>query len=62
MDKGESNINTRFQTRPTLSPDGKYLFFNKHIPNRKNSSDIYWISTEIIDDIKKEVFNVKNTK
>ena len=39
----------------TLSPDGCCLFFSR-------SGDIYWISTKIIDDIKKEVFNLKNLK
>jgi hypothetical protein len=39
----------------SLSPDGCYLFFSR-------SGDIYWISTKIIDDIKKIVFNPKNTK
>jgi hypothetical protein len=36
----------------TLSPDGRFLFFSR-------SGDIYWISTKIIDEIKKEVFNPK---
>lgn len=34
----------------SLSPDGRFLFFSR-------SGDIYWISTKIIDDIKKVVFN-----
>jgi len=39
----------------TLSADGRFLFFSR-------SGDIYWVSTKIIDDIKKEVFNTKITK
>jgi hypothetical protein len=39
----------------SLSPDGRFLFFSR-------SGDIYWVSTKIIDDIKKEVFNPKNNQ
>ena len=39
----------------SLSPDGRFLFFSR-------SGDIYWVSTKIIDDIKKGVFNTKNTQ
>lgn len=60
MDSTGQNINQRFQNRPTLSPDGKYLFFNMHIPY--GESELYWVSTEIINDIKKEVFNSKDIK
>jgi Tol biopolymer transport system component len=38
-----------------LSPDGRFLFFSR-------SGDIYWISTTIIDDIKKAAFNPKIAK
>jgi hypothetical protein len=37
---------------PSLSHDGKYLFFNRHIPST-GASDIYWVSTSIIDTLKK---------
>ena len=57
LDKNGENINRRFQNRSTLSPYGKYLFFNMHVPS--GDSEIYWVSTEIIDDIKKKVFNSK---
>jgi hypothetical protein len=51
MDRNGENINRRFQNRPTLSPDGKYLFFNMHDPSTKEG-DIYWVSTSIIDSLK----------
>ena len=39
-------INTSLRERfPTVSPDGKYLFFIRHTP----SQDMFWVSTEIID-------------
>jgi Tol biopolymer transport system component len=48
---------------PVLSPDGKYLFFTRNWQeNGKQYGDIYWVSTKVIDDIKKEVFNPKVTK
>lgn len=47
----EINIANHSQIYPSLSPDGKYLFFNRHnwdglLP------DIYWVSTSIIDTLK----------
>jgi Tol biopolymer transport system component len=50
-------------TDPSISPDGRFLFFVRY--NRTNAGetrDIYWVSTKIIDDIKKEVFNSEITK
>jgi Tol biopolymer transport system component len=37
---------------PTLSPDGKYLFFKKRTEPARG---IYWISTKIIEDLKKNI-------
>jgi len=53
-------INSQMSERfPGISPDGKFLFFMRETyPDQ----DIYWVSTKIIDDIKKEVFNIKVTK
>jgi Tol biopolymer transport system component len=54
-----NKINTPGQERfPSISPDGKYLFFTRSDGNNKH--DIYWVSTKVIDDIKKEVFNSKD--
>ncbi len=47
-----STINSNFnETCPSISPDGKYLFFSRYneeggLPN------IYWVSAKIIDDLK----------
>jgi Tol biopolymer transport system component len=51
MDKSGTNINVINQNSPSLSPDGKYLFFNRH---DQDSADIYWVSTSIIDTLKKK--------
>ena len=43
-------INTEKMERfPTVSPDGKYLFFMRHTPGQ----DFFWVSTEIIEKLKK---------
>lgn len=62
IDRYDEGINKHYQNRPTLSPDGKYLFFNMHDPDTNEGCEIYWVSTEIIDDIKKEVFNSRSNK
>jgi uncharacterized protein (TIGR02145 family) len=56
MDRSGANINRLYQTCPKLSPDGKYLFYNSHNPDYADSSDIYWVSTSIIDTLKKIAF------
>jgi len=44
-------INTELRERfPTISPDGKYLFFMRHTPGQ----DFFWVSTEIIENLKKQ--------
>jgi Tol biopolymer transport system component len=52
MEKNGTGINLKDTGTgsATISPDGKYLFFSR-------SGDIYWISSNIIYDIKKEVLN-----
>ncbi|MCK5367437.1 MAG: PD40 domain-containing protein [Cyclobacteriaceae bacterium] len=44
-----ADINTELRERfPTVSPDGKYLFFMRHTPGQ----DFFWVSTEIIKNLK----------
>lgn len=51
-----SLINTPNNDNPVdISPDGKYLFLYLN-------GDIYWVSTKIIGDLKKEVLHPKDTK
>lgn len=41
-------VNTEYaETCPSLSPDGKYIFFSRY-NDKNNRSNIYWISSEII--------------
>ncbi len=49
-----SEINTETRERfPTVSPDGKYLFFMRHTPGQ----DFFWISTEIFESLKTQSQN-----
>jgi Tol biopolymer transport system component len=46
------NINSKaFDWVPSVTPDGKYFFFNS---NRTGSWDIYWIDAKIIEDLRTE--------
>lgn len=52
-----SAINTEVREGgPTVSPDGKYLFFNRMVPRTddsgKQQSDVFWVSAQIIEDLK----------
>jgi hypothetical protein len=60
MDRSGADINILNQDSPTLSPDGKYLFFRPHTGYPyTNISDIYWVSTHILDTLKKVAFAPK---
>lgn len=49
-------INTPAQERfPYVTPDGKYLFFTRSTED--NSQDIFWVSAEIIQKLKKRNIN-----
>ncbi len=54
-------INTDWGERfPSLSPDGKYLFFTRWFANE--NEDVMWVSANIIDEIKEGVFNPKKIR
>jgi len=43
-------VNTKLRERfPTVSPDGKYMFFMRHTPGQ----DFFWVSTDIIEKLRK---------
>jgi len=47
------DINTPSQERfPSVSPDGKYLFFTRW--TRENNQDVFWVDAEIINKLKKK--------
>lgn len=52
-------INSNFlETCPSITPDGKYLFFGRY--NEKDGlSNIYWASTEVIHQLKDAYFKKK---
>jgi hypothetical protein len=45
-DKVNTDLRERF---PTVSPDGKYMFFMRHTPGQ----DFFWVSTDIIRKLRK---------
>jgi len=52
-------INTESQEAfPTVSPDGKYLFFTRWT-NEENDMDIYWVSTKFIDRLRRKSMDKK---
>ena len=54
-----SEVNSNFsETCPSITPDGKYLFFGRY--NEKGGlSNFYWVSTEIISKLKMAYFKKK---
>lgn len=42
------------ETCPSLSPDGKYIFFSRYNDNN-GKSDIYWVSSNVIEKIRKKI-------
>ena len=49
---GESINSKVSETVPTISPDGKYLFFSR-FDEPRGISNIYWVSTKVIENLKK---------
>lgn len=49
--KLNSSINTSYsETCPSLSPDEKYMFFSRY-NDTGNKSDIYWVTTDFIEEL-----------
>lgn len=57
---GETINTVKGERFPAVSPDGKYLFFTRWV--FRGNEDIMWVSANIIDEIKEEVFNHTNHK
>lgn len=47
------NNNTAHHSNPSLSPDGKFLFFRRH--ETMMDMDVYWVSTAVISRLKEKV-------
>lgn len=54
-----NEVNSNFaETCPSITPDGKYLFFGRY--NEEGAiSNIYWASTEVIKGLKTAYFNME---
>ncbi len=47
------NVNTGCsESCPSISPDGRYLFFNRHCYNDQDDYDIYRVSIKVIENLK----------
>ncbi len=46
------NNTTAHHSNPSLSPDGKFLFFRRH--EADTIMDVYWVSTKILKELKKK--------
>jgi len=47
VNMGEKINTEKVERFPTVSPDGKYLFFMRHTPGQ----DFFWVSTEIFEEL-----------
>lgn len=46
-------INTKFQEQfGSVTPDGKYFFFNRSYENKGDKADIYWVDAKIIENLR----------
>lgn len=50
MNLGDKINSLRSDSYPTITPDGKYMLFNRSID--ENNVDIYWVDTSFIEDLK----------
>jgi Tol biopolymer transport system component len=46
---------------PRISPDGKYLFFESYL-RETDQADIYWVSTDVIDEFKSEMLKDESSQ
>ena len=52
INMGESINSERMERFPSVTPDGKYLFYTQFTPG--SNEDVYWVSTKIIDRLKEK--------
>ncbi len=51
---GEGVNSARFEARPYVTPDGKYLFFTSNRDESEGGEGIYWVDAKVIDRIRPE--------
>lgn len=55
-----SAVNSNFnETCPSITPDGKYLFFSRY-DEEGGLSNIYWVSAEVLNRIRSDYFKKNN--
>jgi len=57
---GKDVNSSKYETRPYVTPDGKYLFFTSNRPiNKVSRNRIFWVDAKIIEELKPEEFKYK---
>ncbi len=51
---GEGVNSSKYEFRPYVTPDGKYLFFTSNRPNEGHTGNIFWVDAGIIEDLKSQ--------
>ncbi|MDC0602193.1 hypothetical protein OAP14_04085 [Aliiglaciecola sp.] len=54
INMGASINSDRWDAFATVSPDGKYMLFNRGIDEDNKNVDIYWVSAQIIEDLRQK--------
>lgn len=54
INMGKSVNSERWEAVATVTPDGKYLLFNRGMDKENDNVDIYWVDAKIIDALKSQ--------
>lgn len=54
INMGKEVNSSEYESRPYVTPDGKFLFFVSDRPNEGKTSNIYWVDAKIIEELKPE--------
>ena len=49
---GDKVKSDRWDAYATVTPDGKYMLFNRGIDEDNENVDIYWVSAEVIENLR----------
>ncbi len=52
INMGENVNSDRWDAFASVTPDGKYILFNRGVDSENNNVDIYWVSASIIDELR----------
>jgi len=52
INMGDKVNSEKGDTYASVTPDGKYMLFNRRIDDKTDNSDVYWIDAKIIDELR----------